>query len=159
LQPLDSWWAQNSTNYTNWPYDQYGKAYEAFKATHYKDALTNFLSVLAIDPAADESRALAVGCAIEIENIPMAQQLNTHYAIADGRWEHWAQGKMMLATNAIQQGTEEFVSLAKKYPPFVGTAWISERSHIPRQVDWTLYQKLMQTTNNTVSANRNNSVP
>jgi hypothetical protein len=36
-----------------------------------------------------------------------AQQLNTNYVLADGRWEQWAEGKMMLATNAIKQGTEK----------------------------------------------------
>jgi hypothetical protein len=159
LKPLDDWWAKNSIYYTNWPYNQYLKAYEAFKSTHYEEALTNFESVLAIDPAADRSRALAVGCAIEIGNMPKAQQLNTNYATADGRWEHWAHCKMMLATNAIRQGTEEFVSLTKKNPTFAQISWIAEGNHILRQVDWTLYQKLMQTTNNTVPANITNSAP
>jgi hypothetical protein len=155
LQPLDSWWAQNSTNYTNWPYDKYEKASEAFKSVHYEEALTNFESVLALDPAADRSRALAIGCAVEIGNIPKAQKLSTDFTIKDGRWEHWAQGKMMLATNGIRQGTEEFVSLTKKYPTFAENAWIVEGTHILRQVDWTLYRKLMQTPSNTVPSNVN----
>jgi len=61
--------------------------------------------------------------------------------------EQWAQGRMMLATNAIQQGTEKFVSLTKKYPTFASRAFIAQNNNILRQIDWTLYSKLMQSTN------------
>jgi hypothetical protein len=115
LQPLDSWWAQNSMNYTNWPLDQYSKGMDTVRACRYGEALTNLEFVLTIDPTADKSRAFAVACAIEIGNMQKAQQLNTNYTKIDGRWQQWAQGKMMLATNAIQQGTEKFVLLTKKY--------------------------------------------
>ena len=108
---------------------------------------------MTVDPAADKSRALAVACAVETGNMTRAQELNTNYAIKDGRWEQWAQAKMMLATNAIQQATEKFVSLTKKYPTFPQLAWIAQGDHILRQVDWTLYLKLMQATN-TVSTNK-----
>jgi len=147
LQPLEKWWEQNSMNYTNWPYAQYAKADAAVRATRYKEALTNYEAVLAIDPTADRSRAIAVGCAIQIGDMSKAQQLNTNYALKGGRWQRWANGKMMLATNGIQQGTEEFVSITKKYPTFPAAAWISPGNDILGQIDWPLYSKLMQTTN------------
>jgi hypothetical protein len=53
----------------------------------------------------------------------------------------------MLGTNGIQQGTEEFVSITKKYPTFPAFAWITPGNSILRQIDWTLYSKLMQSTN------------
>jgi hypothetical protein len=81
-----------------------------------------------------------------------AQKLNTNYALKGDRWQRWANGKMMLATNGIQQATEEFVSIAKKYPTFPAVAWISPGNHVLRQIDWALYLKLMQPTN-TASAN------
>jgi tetratricopeptide (TPR) repeat protein len=147
LQPLDQWWAQNKMNYTNWPYDQYAKADAAIHATRYEEALTNYEAVLVIDPTADRGRALAVGCAIEVGDMTKAQQLNTNYALKGERWQRWANGKMMLATNGIQQGTEEFVFITKKYPTFPAVAWISPGNHILQQIDWALYSKLMQTTN------------
>lgn len=159
LQPLDKWWAQNSMNYTNWPMDQYSKGIEAAEAGRYQEGLTNFEFVLKIDPKADESRALAVVCAIETWNIPKAEQLNTNYAIGDGRWEEWAQGKMMLATNSIQQGTEKLASLAKKYPTFKVVESIREGNPTYRNMDWALYSKLMQPTNRTGSTNIKNSLP
>lgn len=129
------------------------KAIDAIHFGRYGEALTNFDYVLTIDPTADTSRALAVACAIEIGNMPKAQQLNTNYAIGDGRWKQWADGKMMLATNAIQQGTEKYVSLAKKYPTFMNSAFIAQGNHILRKIDWVTYSKLMQVTNNTASSN------
>jgi hypothetical protein len=153
LQPLDKWWAQNSLSYTNWPFNQYQKALTAFRACKYNIALTNFESVLVIDRAADKSRALAVACAIEIGDMVKAQQLNTNYALKGERWEQWANGKMMLATNAIQQGTEKFASLAKKYPTFPVGAWIGEGNHVLRKIDWALYSKLMQTPSNSIPSN------
>lgn len=116
-------------------------------------ALTNFESVLVIDRAADKSRALAMACAIEIGNMVKAQQLNTDYELKGERWEQWANGKMMLATNAIQQGTEKFASLAKKYPTFPTRAWIEKGNHVLRQIDWALYSKLMQAPSNAVPSN------
>ena len=153
LQPLDSWWAQNRMNYTNWPFNQYGKGIDAIKACRYSEALTNFEFVLAVDSTADKSRAFAVASAIEIGNTEKANQLNTNYAIGDGRWAQWAQAKMMLATNAIQQGTEKFVSLTQKYPTFVNDAFIGQGNNILRQIDWTLYSKLMQPTNSVTPSN------
>jgi tetratricopeptide (TPR) repeat protein len=147
LKAVDLWWSQNMTNYIGWPYDQYGKADWAFHATRYQEALTNFEAVLAIDPAADKSRALAVGCAIEVGDLTKAKQLNVNYAAQGGRWQRWANAKMMLGTNGIQQATEEFVSIAKQYPTFPDSAWIDPRSSILRQIDWPLYSKLMQGTN------------
>jgi len=88
LHPLDSWWEQNSMNFTNWPFDEYSKGIDAVKACRYDQALTNLDFVLTIDPTADKSRALAVACAIEIGNLQKAQQLNTNYAIGDGRWNN-----------------------------------------------------------------------
>jgi hypothetical protein len=159
LQPLDKWWAKNNVNYTNWPTDQFKKGYEAIRACRYQDALTNFELVLTIDPTADKSRAFAVGCAIEVGNMEKAQQLNTNYALPDGRWEQWAEGKMMLASNAIKQGTEKFVLLTKKYPTFPESGFIEEGCHIMRQIDWGLYSKLMQPTNNPVLGVLTNSLP
>ena len=159
LQPLDQWWIQNKMNYTNWPYDQYANADAAFRATHYEEALTNFEAVLTIDPNADKSRALAVGCAIEIGNMPKAQQLNTNYSLPGERWQRWANGKMMLATNGIQQGTEEFVSIAKKYQTFPAIAGIAPGNNILRQIDWDLYSKLMQKTNNAASTKNIDKYP
>ena len=155
LQPLNNWWARNSSKYTNWPVEHFRNALQEVASAHYQAALTNFEFVVAIDPTADKSRALAVGCAIEVGNMSKAQQLNTNFAIANGRWEHWARGKMMLATNAVRQGTEEFVSLAKKYPGFVGDGLIHEGNHVLRQVDWPLYRELMVATTNTASGNTN----
>jgi TolA-binding protein len=159
LQPLDSWWAQNSMNYTNWPLEQYNKGMDAIRACQYGEALTNFEFVLRIDPTADKSRAFAVASAIEIGNMEKAQELNTNYAATDGRWKQWAQGKMMLATNAIQQGTEKFVFLTTNYPTFVGDAFIAQGNNILRQIDWTLYSKLMQPTNNVVTNKQVNLTP
>jgi hypothetical protein len=153
LQPLDSWWAQNSMNYTNWPFGQYSKGIDAVRACRYDDALTNFEIVLTIDPTADKSRAFAVASAIETGNMSKAQQLNTNYAIGDGRWKQWADCKMMLATNAIQNGTEKLVVLAKQYPTFVNDAYIGKGNNILRQIDWNLYSQLMQATNNAASSN------
>jgi hypothetical protein len=153
LQPLDKWWAQNSLSYTNWPFDQYQRVLTAFRAGKYDIALTNFESVLVIDRVADKSRALAMACAIEIGDMAKAQQLDTNYALKGERWEQWANGKMMLATNAIQQGTEKIASLAKKYPTFPAGAWIGEGNHVFRQIDWALYSKLMQTPSNAVPSN------
>lgn len=106
--------------------------------------------MLAIDSTADKSRALAVGCAIEIGDLPKAVQLNTNYTLADGRWEQWAEGKMMLATNGIQQGTEKYVSITRKFPTFASNAFIAPGNSILRQVDWNLYSKLLQATNASV---------
>jgi hypothetical protein len=138
-------------NYTNWPLEQYNKGMDAIHVCQYGEALTNLEFVLRIDPTADKSRAFAVASAIEIGNMEKAQELNTNYVIADGRWKQWALGKMMLATNAIQQGTEKFVSLAKEYPTFLNDAFIAQGNNILRQVDWTLYSKLMQPTNTVAS--------
>ena len=151
LQPLDSWWKENRQSYTNWPFGQFSKGMDALRSVRYDEALTNFESVLAVDPTADKSRALAVACAIEVGNLETAQKLNTNYAIADGRWEQWAQGKMMLATNAIELGTEKFVSLTKKYPTLADSGFIAQGNHILRQIDWALYSRLMQPTNDTIS--------
>jgi hypothetical protein len=60
---------------------------------------------------------------------------------------------MILATNAIQQGTEKLASLTKKYPTLVNDAFIIPGNNIFRQVDWALYSKLMQGTNDTISGN------
>jgi hypothetical protein len=71
------------------------------------------------------------------------------------RWQRWANAKIMLATNGIQPATEEFVSLAKKYPTFsTWTAKDGTANYFIRQIDWVLYSKLMQATNDTVSGNK-----
>jgi hypothetical protein len=44
--------------------------------------------------------------------------------------------------------TEEFASLAKKYPTFsVWTTKDGAANYFIRQIDWALYSKLMQSTN------------
>jgi hypothetical protein len=148
LQPLNAWWTKNSMNYTNWPLNEFNMAVDEIASCKYDEALTNFYHVLTIDPTADKSRALAIACAIETGNLPGAQQLNTNFSIVDGRWKQWADGKMMLATNAIELGTEKFVSLARKNPTFVKSAWIGQGNNILRQVDWKVYSQLMEATNN-----------
>jgi hypothetical protein len=154
LQPLDSWWAQHRMDYTNWPFSQYNEGMDAIRACRYDEALTNFEFVLTIDSTADKSRALAVACAVEIGNLVRAQQLNTNYALEDGRWKQWAQGKMMLATNAIEQATETFVSLSKRYPTFPGTSLIAPGNNLLRQINWEMYSKLMQATNGSALTNK-----
>ena len=150
LQPLDKWWVENSSNYTNWPFAQYEQAVATFRACKYDEALTNFEAVLLIDPTADKSRALAVASAVEIGASNKAEKLNTRFAIKTGRWEQWAGAKMILITNATK-GTEILASLAKKYPTFPGQSWIGEGNHILRQADWNLYSKLIQPASNSVS--------
>lgn len=148
LQPLDEWWRDNSSNYTNWPLAGFNVGFNALATGKFDIALTNFESVIKIDPTADQSRAFAIVSAIEIGDILKAQQLNTNYALPGERWQRWANAKIMLATNGIQQATEEVVLLAKKYPTF--STWTTKDgggNYFIRQIDWTLYSKLMQSTN------------
>ena len=155
LQPLDQWWAQNKMNYTNWPYEQYAKANAAMASVKYNEALTNYEAVLLIDPTADRSRAFAVGCAIEIGDLMKVRQLNINFALPGERWQRWANAKMMLGTNGIKEGTEEFVSIVKKYPSFTTLAWVAPGNHILRQIDWALYSNLMQGINSSTQAIKN----
>ena len=153
LQPLDHWWSQNSVNYTNWPFQDFQKGVGDLSACHYQEALTNFENVLSVDPTADESRALAIACAVENGETLEAQKFNTNFAIRDGRWQQWAQAKLMLVTNQ-EKGTEMLVSIASKFPTFPQRSWIAPGNNIFRQIDWNLYEKSMQPANSSVPTNK-----
>lgn len=147
LQPLDTWWANNSSHYTNWPYAQSKQGMAAFSACKYYEALTNFETVLSFDPKADKTRAYAVACSVELGNLEKAHQLDDKFALSDGRWRLWSQGKMMLATNNIEGATKLFFSIGHKYPT-LQNSFIRPGTHVLRQVDWTLFNELGQATNN-----------
>jgi hypothetical protein len=143
LVPLDAWWTENQSAFTNWPYQVYLEGDSEFKACHYGVALKCFRYVLSADPGADRSRALAVACALETKDVTVATNLNTAYAQKGGRWDQWAQCKMILATGTVDQATREFAKLARCYPTFSDKAWISKGNHVLRQVDWRLYDDLI----------------
>lgn len=156
LTPLDTWWAENRSAFTNWPYEAYYQANADFGACQYGEALEGFTSVLSIDPAADRSRALAVACALEAGGLAVATNLNVGYVRKDGRWEQWARCKMILATGNVETATREFAKLTSAYPTFSDKAWISRGTHVLRQLDWGLYDKLIAeekaTSNKTIQA-------
>jgi len=102
--------------------------------------------VLAIDPTADRSRAIAVGCAIQIGDMSKAQQLNTNYALKGGRWQRWANGKNDVSHERHTARDRGICFYNKNIQLF-------QRLHGFHLVmtfladDWPLYSKLMQTTN------------
>jgi hypothetical protein len=156
LKPLDSWWASNSTRYTNWPYAEYDRGMQFFSSCTYQAALTNFQQVLAIDPTADKSRALAIACAIEVNNADELKRLNVPFQKPNGPSGRWARGITMLSTNAIEQGTKELSSLAKSNPSSSTSLWLAYGNHIVRNVDWQLFNKLLIPSNNVVSGSLTN---
>ncbi len=153
LEPLDAWWELNQAAFTNWPYEVYYDANAKFSACRYHEALNEFNKVLLVDPAADRSRALAVACALEIGDIETAQNLNVDYAQDGGRWQRWADSKMLLTTGKVDQATQVFATLAKDFPTFSDSAWIQRGNHVLRQLDWNLFDKEMSDQNNETSNN------
>jgi len=152
IQPLDNWWMHAHSNYTNWPSESCKAAMIALSHGKFAFALTNFESVLSIDPTADKSRAFAVECAIEIGDIQKAKELNKDYALQGQRWQKWANARLMLATNDVQQGTREFAALAKQDPTLVGLGGINRNSYMLRQIDWSLFDQLQETNQTSSTA-------
>ena len=147
LTPLDQWWAQHKTSYTNWPYDNFARAIDSFRRCNYREALGLFESVLAVDPTADQSRALAVACAAKLDDVPKTKQLNAGYSQKDGRWERWAKGIILLARGASNEGTRELSSLVKDFPLMEASGFFWERSDVLRNLDWRMFAESIGKTN------------
>ncbi len=144
VAPLHEWWAENESSFTNWPYESYNAANAQFSACNYQKALDQFGEVLSVDPAADRSRALSVACALELNDITTATNLSVAFVHKEGRWERWADCKMLLATGEVSEATQAFAELAKEYPTFSDNAWIRKGNHVLRRIDWPMYEKAMK---------------
>jgi hypothetical protein len=142
--PLDRWWSENQSSYTNWPYGLHSQGIAAFSGCRYREALGNLTEVLKVDPGADRSRAMAIACALEVGDTNKVQALRSGFVQNGGRWDRWVQCRMVLETGTVHAATEAFADLAKAYPTFKDSAWISKGKHVLRKVDWTAYEEMMK---------------
>lgn len=144
LGPLDAWWSKHQTGFTNWPFTVYMDGMNTFSSGNYAEALKLYEQLLSVDSSADQSRALAIACAIEIGDTNRVQRLNKNYSQKDGRWQQWAKCKILLSTDSTQKATEELAKLARTFPTFSDSAFMQEGNHVLRGIDWPLFHKLTQ---------------
>ena len=151
--PLDQWWSENKSSYTNWPYPLYEDGNAAFSGCRYREALDKLTQLLQIDAAADRSRAMAIACAIEINATNEIETLQSGFAQKDGRWDRWAKCRMLLETGTVHAATEAFADLAKDYPTFKDSAWIRKGNDVLRKLDWNVYEELLKPVEDNASNN------
>ena len=144
IGPLDRWWSENRSSFSNWPYALYSEANAVFRGCHYHEALSKYGQVIEVDPSADRSRAMAIACALEIGDTNRVQELQSGFVQKKGRWERWAQCRMLLETGTVHVATEAFATLAKDYPTFTDSAWIRKGNHVLRKLDWGVYEELLK---------------
>src|SRR6266850_4002903 len=141
---LNKWWAGHQSNYTDWPHEHYNSGIDFFEHVNYLDALESFKKVLEVDSDADKSRALAVACAVEIGNIELAKNMFESFKAKDSRWAKWGQTKITLVTEGAERATKMLAGLSREYRTFPVRAFIHPRVHVWRQIDWSLYDRLVK---------------
>ena len=152
LKPLRDWWSANQATYTNWPYVEYRAAIGAFSGSQYENALPHFKNVLGVDKKADRCRALAVACAVEINDTETMTNLLTAFNYPDARWAQWAQVKVALSTGSVVEATALLVNLATNNSAFANAAFISRECNVWRKIDWDKFDALAHSTNNTTQS-------
>jgi hypothetical protein len=141
LDSLKTWWEGSSAQFTNWPYASFDKALIRFNARQYFGARLEFESIINSDPYADQSRALAIICAIETGDTNKIATLATNWKYPDGRWASFSKAKMNLSTGDVTQATIQLAEFAAKYRTLENWIAIRPGVHYLRQVDWPLYEQ------------------
>ncbi|HLH53905.1 MAG TPA: hypothetical protein VKY92_09850 [Verrucomicrobiae bacterium] len=150
-QSLDAWWENQQANYKKWPGKDFEEGLLAFSMVNYSKALPAFEAVLAVDPDAEKSRALAISCAVDLGLREKAEQLYSKFSNKDGRWAQWSKAKMLLASGAIEQGTRELAGLVLKYPIMREAGYARSANAVWQKINWPLYERLRTASTNTLA--------
>jgi hypothetical protein len=147
---FEIWWEANKNRYAKWPMEEFENAMNSLRKGKYEVALQRFLAVLAVDPNADKSRALAVACAVELLEFSKAKELNASYREPSGRWPRWAEAKVLLHTGHQKEGTQKLAALFNDGSIRFGDTFTDQSSHLMRLLDWQLFSQLTANSTNSV---------
>jgi hypothetical protein len=136
-------WQSHQNDFTNWPVSDFWNGTVRFFVGQYQEASKSFELVLQLDPAADESRALAIGCDWEIGETNKAITLAKGFKNPDARWAKWAAAKAELESGNVSNATVQFAFLAKNIPAMFFLP--KQESQFWRKTDWDLFNKLVKT--------------
>jgi hypothetical protein len=144
-EDFERWWTSEGKSFESWPYKDFHHGIEAMERIDYKTALTNFLSVLRVDPKADQSRALAVVCYAETGELSRANNLHTNYARPNGRWPRLAEIKLTLSSGKTAEATTNLAKFFKEGRSSYGNLKIDEAAYVLRAIDWSKFRELTAT--------------
>jgi len=140
FEQIAAWWQSHQNNYTNWPVAQFNMGFNNFVVGNYSLGFQSFQNVLEIDPSADQSRAFAVACGIEIGETNNATELMKGFKQPDARWAQWAAAFAELHNGSVSNATVQFANLKKNQPTML---FLPDENLIGwSKIDWQLFHKL-----------------
>ena len=144
LRRIVSWWKENHDSYTNWPLSALEVGLRELSSVNYSRAADAFEQVLKLDSGADMSRAYAISCYWETSQTNRAHALAKEFKNPASRWAQWAAAKAEIESGNISNGTVRFFSIATNFPT-MGGGLPNQTSHIYRNIDWQLFNRLRAT--------------
>lgn len=141
FERIQSWWTSHHNEYTNWPVSEFNAGQVEFLTSRYPEALESFQKVLKIDPSADQSRAFAIACNIEIGKTNTATELSKDFKQPEARWALWGKALVELHMGSVSNATVQFANLTKKQPTMIPLP--NEDASAWKKIDWTLFHKLV----------------
>lgn len=141
---ITSWWEENHDSWTNWPLSALDVGLRELSLVNYSRASDAFEQVLKLDSGADMSRAYAISCYWETSQTNRALALAKEFKNPVSRWAQWAAAKAEIESGNISNGTVRFFSIATNFPT-MGGGLPSQTSHIYRNIDWQLFNRLRAT--------------
>ena len=143
FQRIAVWWKDRHDFFTNWPLTALELGLRAFSSANYAKAAEAFEQVLKLDSGADMSRAHAIACCWETGQTNRAAILAKEFRSPSARWAQWANAKAELETGNVSNATVHFFSLTTNSPSMA--ALPNQGSHVFRNIDWELFNKLKAT--------------
>jgi hypothetical protein len=140
FERIQTWWHSHENEYTNWPSSQYGQGLMHLVIGGYSEAAGSFRDVLKIDPAADMSRAFAIGSLLQIGQTNKAVELAKGFKSPTGRWAQWAAAKAELETGNVSNATVQFGKLTRDNPTILMIP--QEGNDLFKKIDWKLFREV-----------------
>lgn len=138
---IQAWWTSNQNECTNWPISEFNDGQIKFATGRLAEALESFQKVLSLDPTADQSRAFAIACSLQIGNTNVASELLKGFKQPDTRWAQWGAAFAELQNGSVSNATVKFADLTKKQPTMIPLP--TQEVNGWAKIDWPLYKKLI----------------
>src|SRR5439155_19319230 len=140
FERIQAWWYSHKNEYTNWPFSDFDSGVDRLNRDLYSEAAKSFEQVLKIDPSADMTRALAIGCCLELGETNETSELAKGFKEPTARWAQWASAKTELHTGSVSNATVRFAELRKKDQTM--NVLPREGKLFWRKIDWKLFDEL-----------------